>query len=90
MESIGIRELRQHASRWLARVRQGESFDVTDHGRTVARLIPAPRDQWDRLIASGEIALPESELDIADDDIVTIDGDFSASARLGDMRDAER
>lgn len=40
MEGIGVRELRQHASRWLARVRAGESFVVTDRGRPIARLAP--------------------------------------------------
>ena len=40
MEEIGVRELRQHASRWLARVRAGESFLVTDRGRPVAQLGP--------------------------------------------------
>jgi prevent-host-death family protein len=44
MERIGIRELRQHASRWLARVASGESFEVTDRGRRVALLIPPPRE----------------------------------------------
>ncbi len=40
MEEIGVRELRQHASRWLARVQAGETFVVTDRGRPVARLGP--------------------------------------------------
>lgn len=40
MEEIGVRELRQHASRWLARVQAGEAFVVTDRGRPVARLGP--------------------------------------------------
>ena len=40
MEQIGVRELRQHASRWLARVQAGEAFVVTDRGRPIARLGP--------------------------------------------------
>ena len=40
MDEIGVRELRQHASRWLARVQAGEAFVVTDRGRPVARLGP--------------------------------------------------
>lgn len=39
-ESIGVRELRQHASRWLERVQQGESFTVTERGKPIARLGP--------------------------------------------------
>lgn len=40
MERIGVRELRQHASRWLARVQAGEAFVITDRGRPIARLGP--------------------------------------------------
>ncbi|MDF0528658.1 type II toxin-antitoxin system prevent-host-death family antitoxin [Tsukamurella sp. 8F] len=40
MESIGVRELRQHASKYLARVEAGEELEVTNHGRLVARLVP--------------------------------------------------
>lgn len=37
----GIRELRQHLSRYVERVKTGETIEVTDHGRLVARLMPA-------------------------------------------------
>ena len=37
----GIRELRQNLSRYVDRVRTGETIDVTEHGRLVARLTPA-------------------------------------------------
>lgn len=40
MEEIGVRELRQHASRYLARVEAGEELGVTNNGRLVARLVP--------------------------------------------------
>ncbi len=54
MERIGIRELRQHASRWLKRVAAGESFEVTDRGRTVALLVPKPeREGLQELVATG-------------------------------------
>jgi len=29
-ERVGVRELRQNLSRWLRRVENGESFEVTD------------------------------------------------------------
>ena len=90
VESIEVYELRRHASRWLARVSRGESFEVTDRGRPVARLMPAPRESWDRLESAGQITPPESDLDIVDDDIVPIKADFSASARLQTMRETER
>lgn len=37
----GIRELRQNLSRYVDRVRTGETIDVTEHGQLVARLMPA-------------------------------------------------
>jgi prevent-host-death family protein len=39
-ESVGVRELRQNASKVLKRVKAGESIDVTEHGRPIARLVP--------------------------------------------------
>ncbi len=40
MENIGIRELRQNASRYVAAAARGESMMVTDRGDPVARLVP--------------------------------------------------
>lgn len=41
MGEIGIRELKQHTSEIVRRVRQGrESFVITYRGRVVARLVP--------------------------------------------------
>lgn len=38
---VGIRELKNGLSRYLKRVQKGESVTVTDHGRVVARIVPA-------------------------------------------------
>ena len=43
MRSIGIRELRQEASRYLRAVEAGETIQVTDRGRPVALLSPITR-----------------------------------------------
>jgi prevent-host-death family protein len=63
MERIGVRELRQHASRWLARVAAGESFEITDRGRLVAVLSP-PREgsARDRLEAAGRLLAARRDL----------------------------
>lgn len=37
----GIRELRQNLSRFVDLVKAGETIEVTEHGRLVARLTPA-------------------------------------------------
>jgi len=50
----GVRELRDHLSRYLDAVQGGVEVTVTDHGRAVARLVPldGPR-RLDRLIEEG-------------------------------------
>ncbi|HSZ69463.1 MAG TPA: type II toxin-antitoxin system prevent-host-death family antitoxin [Solirubrobacteraceae bacterium] len=56
MQAIGIRELRQGASRYLRAVQEGETFEVTDRGRPIAMLVPLPDgSRIDRLIASGRL-----------------------------------
>lgn len=52
-----MRELRQHASRYLARVEAGETVEVTDRGRLVAMLVPPnpAAGARDRLVASGRL-----------------------------------
>jgi prevent-host-death family protein len=56
-ESVGIRELRQHLSRYVARTVRGESFEVTDRGRPVGRLVPPTTGEpWlDALVATGTV-----------------------------------
>lgn len=61
-----MRELRQHASRHLARVEAGESLEVTDRGRPVARLVPVTGDPWDDLIAQGLLTPAAPGTDILD------------------------
>ncbi|MEE6286433.1 type II toxin-antitoxin system prevent-host-death family antitoxin [Georgenia sp. MJ173] len=53
---VGVRELRDGLSRHLARVRDGHTITVTDHGRPVARIIPvgAPT-KLEQLIAAGKV-----------------------------------
>jgi prevent-host-death family protein len=64
MASVGIRELRQRASELLRRVEQGETIEVTDRGRRVAILSPAPEGSpLDRLRAMGEVEPAKDGLD---------------------------
>jgi len=50
----GVRELRDHLSRYLDIVRDGQEITVTDHGKAVARLVPLDQPRpLDRLIAEG-------------------------------------
>jgi prevent-host-death family protein len=55
--SIGIRELRQNASRYLRAVEERkETIEITDRGRPIALLTPIPQgSRVEELIASGRI-----------------------------------
>jgi prevent-host-death family protein len=57
MIRIGVRELRQHASRYLERVRSGETVEVTDRGTLVALLVPPGRSEVlrDHLLTTGRL-----------------------------------
>ncbi|HLR97485.1 MAG TPA: type II toxin-antitoxin system prevent-host-death family antitoxin [Jiangellaceae bacterium] len=57
MERIGVRELRQNASRYLALVKAGETVEVTDRGELIALLVSPHRSQTarDRLVAAGRL-----------------------------------
>lgn len=45
MDRVGVRELRQNLSRYLAEVKNGAAFVVTERGVEVARLTPSgPED----------------------------------------------
>ncbi len=52
---VGMRELSQRTARVLALVRAGETVEVTDRGRTVARIVPAEDDRYEQLVAAGLI-----------------------------------
>jgi prevent-host-death family protein len=62
--SVGVRELRQNLSRYLALVKEGESFAVTERGREVARLLPSgPADApLARLAAERGATVPSADL----------------------------
>ncbi len=63
MRGIGVRELRQQASRYLSEVQRGATFEVTDRGRPVAWLIPVPDSSGlEALTASGRMTLASADL----------------------------
>jgi antitoxin (DNA-binding transcriptional repressor) of toxin-antitoxin stability system len=83
-----VRELRQHASRWLRRVEAGESFLITDRGHVVATLSPAAPDTWQRLVQSGRVTMPSRRL--GDVEPLPNPEGVSVSALLQADRDDER
>ncbi len=88
MERIGLRELRQNASRYIARVAQGETVEVTQRGRLVARIVPAGESTWDDLILRGEVIPAASSVDLLGED--PVDYGFDVSAELQRLRADER
>jgi len=64
MDSVGVRELRQNLSKYLAQVKGGASFAVTERGREVARLTPSgPADSpIARLVAERGATMPRGDL----------------------------
>jgi prevent-host-death family protein len=55
--SIGIRELRQNASKYLRLVEERrEPIEITDRGRPIAQLTPLPTgSRIEQLVASGRL-----------------------------------
>jgi len=90
--AVGLRDLRHHMSEVLARVRRGETIDVTEHGRLIARIVPVgerhPTPVLARLVESGRATLarrpgyrPRMRLG---------DGTNRLSGTLAALRDEER
>ena|SRR2546430_17620684 len=59
--AVGLRELRHNTSEVLARVRHGETIDVTEYGRLIARIVPVedrtPAPIMEQLLESGRARL---------------------------------
>jgi prevent-host-death family protein len=64
MAAVGIRDLRQNLSRYVERVKEGESFTVTERGREVARLVPSgpPDSAIARLVVERGATLARGDL----------------------------
>jgi len=89
---IGVRELRQSASKYLRRVAAGESFTVTDRGIPVAQLVPPDSSSSiEGLIARGELLPPERPNGALSGRLPEpLDLGFSASDELQRLRDGDR
>lgn len=66
LPKVGIRELRQNLSVYVKKIREeGRTYEVTEHGRPVARLTPLldePMSVLDRLIAEGKATRGQGNL----------------------------
>jgi prevent-host-death family protein len=50
-DRAGVRDLKARLSRYLQRVKDGDTILITEHGRPVARLVPVKESPVDRLEA---------------------------------------
>jgi len=89
MRRIGIRELRQNASEYVRAAEGGETIEVTDRGRPVARLAPLPKGDsiLDRLIAEGRATPAQGDLLDLGPPLRRLPGERSMSEILDEQRE---
>jgi prevent-host-death family protein len=90
MQSVGVRELRQNASKVLDAVKAGAIIEITEHGVPVARLAPITRSLYDEYIASGLIRPAENPDWRPHPGRVKIKGSKTSTEVLMEMRAEER
>lgn len=90
MIRAGIRELRQNASSLIRRVIEGETIEVTERGRPVARIVPLHgRSVLDQMIAEGRATPARGDLlDLKP--LSPVSGKRRLSDVLADLRADER
>ena len=89
MVRVGIRELQQHASAWERRVKEGETFEVTERGVVVAVLSPALPAGLERLRREGLVTPAAFSMEDLPEPIRPASGSRSASDVLREMRDED-
>ena len=87
MERVGIRELRQNLSVYLRKVKEGETFEVTERGQPVAVLKRADPDPYQRLVDEGVIKPPKNPHWDLPPPVGEIDHDKTVSKYLQEMRE---
>jgi prevent-host-death family protein len=92
MESVGIRELRQYASRYVQLAKAGQRVAVTERGKLVAYLVPADDagTLLDRLAASGDYLPPAADVGELLPPPTIPRGRRPLSEVVAELRDAER
>lgn len=89
-ESVGIRELQQHASKVVARISAGEEIVITERGRPVARMVPLRRTPVEDLTESGRLRPAVRPMARMPPLVEVAPDEPSASEILADLRADER
>ena len=80
MLSIGIKNLKNNLSRYLARVKKGEIVLVTERGRPIARIVKEGAegenflDALTPMIVEGSLSLPERQINRDIPDPISVKG----------------
>jgi prevent-host-death family protein len=90
MQSVGVRDLRQNASKVLDAVKAGAIIEITEHGVPVARLAPIKRSLYDEYVESGLIKPAENPDWRPTKNPVKITGSKTSTEVLMEMRAEER
>ncbi|MDQ2815752.1 MAG: type II toxin-antitoxin system prevent-host-death family antitoxin [Actinomycetota bacterium] len=94
MDSVTVSELNRQTAKVLDRVKAGESIEISEYGRAVARILPAVPTTGapllDRLIAQGRAVPAVSPGPIPPTPPRGADEGGSLSSALAEMRDDER
>lgn len=90
IERVGIRDLKQHASAVVRRVEAGETLEITDRGRPVARIVPLRNaGSYEQLLAEGRITPARGNI-LDHLPLPPIPGRPLGSEALADLRADER
>lgn len=91
MERVGIRELNQNTSRYVALVKAGETVEITERGELVAKLVPVSRGErmLDRLVAERS-AIPPTRNWMSLPPLPRHDDGLNVADLLAEMREEER
>jgi prevent-host-death family protein len=94
MDSVTVSELNRQTAKVLDRIKAGESLEISEYGRPVARLSPAVPTTGavllDRLIAQGRAVPAANAGPIPPTPARGPEEGVSLSAALAEMRDDER
>ena len=89
-QSVGVRELRQSASKILDQVKDGVVFEITEHGVPVARLVPITKSLYEEYIAAGLIIPAKNPNWRPTKNPIKIKGDKTSTEVLMEIRAEER
>lgn len=86
---VGIQELRQNLSAYLAKVKTGSAFTVTDRGKPVAILKPLAKedDMWQQLIDEGVVIPAVGRWSDIEQPVEEVDSHRTVSKHLQEMRE---